>query len=159
MKRLILTLTLLTIGFICNAQYNPYYNPYLYAAIAAETDDTYRLNNIGFDENAIKQNPEAWDNYLNYLSINANYSKTYRTYSIVGWSGVGIMLASLIPLLSSDSDSSLAWGCGLLGAGTIVSSVGLIGIAVQIDKIKTNKKDFIYYLKTSNNGVGIVTIF
>ena len=125
MKRLILTLTLLTIGFICNAQYNPYYNPYLYAAIAAETDDTYRLNNIRFDENAIKQNPEAWDNYLNYLSINANYSKTYRTYSIVGWSGVGIMLASLIPLLSSDSDSSLAWGCGLLGAGTIVSSVGL----------------------------------
>ena len=52
MKRLILTLTLLTIGFICNAQYNPYYNPYLYAAIAAETDDTYRLNNIRFDENA-----------------------------------------------------------------------------------------------------------
>ena len=159
MKHLILTLTLITVGVICNAQYNPYYNPYLYAAIASETDDTYRLNNIRFDENAIKQNPEAWNSYLNYLSIDADYSKKYRTYSIVGWSGVGIMFASLIPLLSSDSDSSLAWGCGLLGAGTIVSCIGLIGIAVQIDRIKTNKKDFIYYLNTSNNGVGIVTIF
>lgn len=159
MKNLILILTLLTFCFISNAQYNPYYNPYLYAAIAAETEDTYRLNNIRFDENAIKQNPDAWNSYLNYQSINAIYLKKYRAYSIVGWSGVGIMCASLIPMLSSDSDSSLAWGLGLLGAGTIVSSVGLIGLAIQIDKIKINKKNFIYYLKTNNNGVGIVAIF
>lgn len=159
MKNMILILALLTIGVISNAQYNPYYNPYLYASIAAETDETYRLNNIRFDENAIRQNPDAWNSYQNYLSINADYLKKYRTYSIVGWSGIGIMCVSLIPMLSSDSDSSLAWGLGLLGAGTIVSSVGLFGLAVQIDRIKINKKDFIYYLKTNNNGVGIVTIF
>lgn len=156
MNHLFLTLTLLTFCFISKAQYNPYFNPYLYASIAAETDETYRLNNIRFDENAIKQNPEVWKNYLNYLNINNDYSKKYRTYSIVGWTGVGMMLVSLIPLYYSDS---LGWGVGLLGVGTIVSSVGLIGLAVQINKMKINKKDFIYYLKTSNNGVGIVTIF
>ena len=134
------------------------YNPYLYAAIAAETNDSYRLSNIRFDENAIRQNPDVWNSYLDYISRDVEYLKKYRTYSIVGWSGVGMMAASLIPIFI-DSDSSLALGLGLLGAGTVVSCVGLIGLAVQIDKIKINKKDFIYYLKTSNNGIGIVTLF
>ena len=95
---------------------------------------------------------------MNYLKIDADYSKKYRTYSIIGLAGVGIMLVSIIPFFN-DSDSSLALGYGLLGTGTILSSIGLIGITVQIDKMKINKKDFIYYLKTSNNGIGIVAIF
>lgn len=116
MKHIILTLILLSVGIICKAQYRTYYNPYLYAAIAAETNETYKLNNIRFDENAIKQNPEAWKNYMNYLKIDADYSKKYRTYSIIGLAGVGIMLVSTIPFFN-DSDSSLTLDCGLLETG------------------------------------------
>ncbi len=153
---------LLTIGFTCKAQYNTYYNPYLYAALAAETNETNKLNNIWFDENAIKQNPETWVNYMDYLKINEKHTKKYKNYSIVGWTGVGIMCVSLIPLCKSIyeyNDSLLAWGYGLLGAGTIMSCVGVAGMIVQLNKMKINKKNFIYYLKTSNNGVGIVVLF
>ena len=166
MKRFILISLLLLIGVVAKAQYNNF-NPYLYAAISAEADDTYRLNNIRFDENAIRQNPEAWHTYNNYLSLNAEYLKKNKIYNALGWSGLGIMCLSCIPLLmplSYDyndprSDTLLYTGLGLLSAGTIVSTIGLCGIAIQMDKIKINKKEFIYYLKTTNNGVGIVSIF
>lgn len=164
MKRIILIAVVLTTGFICKAQYN-YYNPYAYAAIAAETDEIYRLNNIRFDEDAIRQNPKAWNAYLNYLNINSEYVKKSKTFSTVSWVGLGVMCTSLIPMcLDYDyddprGDSALDWGLGLLCAGGVTSLVGLLGWAFQLDKIKANKKEFIYYLKTTNNGIGIVTIF
>lgn len=155
MKHLILTLALLTIGFMCNAQYNPY----THAKIAIETYERHQLNKIRFDETAIMQNPKAWNRYSDYLSLNAQYSKLSKIYIAVAWSGAGIMFTSVIPFLASDSTSSKLWGSGLLIGGTIISCVGGVGYFAQIAKIETNKKRFIYYLKTSNNGVGIVSVF
>ena len=57
------------------------------------------------------------------------------------------------------SDTAFAWGIGLLSTGAVVGTIGCIGILVQSDKIRGKKKDFIYYLKTTNNGIGIVTLF
>lgn len=166
MKRFFLISLLSLTGLVAKAQYNNF-NPYLYAAISAETDDTYRLNNIRFDESAIRQNPEAWRTYNNYLSLNAEYLKKNKIYTAIGWSGLGIMCLSLIPMLMPSSydyddprsDALLYTGLGILSAGAIVSSIGLCGIAIQMDRIKINKKEFIYYLKTTNNGIGIVSIF
>lgn len=168
MKRFILIIFMLLMGLTAKAQYA---NPYLYAAIAAEANaeanDTHMLNNIRFDERALMQNPEAWTAYNKYQSLNAEYYRKNKIYSALGWSGLGIATVSLIPMCTSlkydyddpRGDRDLYIGLGLLSAGTIVSCVGLLGAAVQMDKIKINKKDFIYYLKTTNNGVGIVSIF
>lgn len=158
---------LLTAYLICNAQYNNYFNPYLYAAITTGTDEVYRLNNIRFDENAIKQNPKAWDSYLKYMDINKNLSKKSNTYGIISCVGLSVICSSFIPTLLSlrydyddpRSDAALNWGLGLLCVGSATSLIGGICWAVQLDRIKANKKDFIYYLKTTNNGIGIVTIF
>ena len=166
MKRLILVIFSLTLALTTHAQYNTY-NPYLYAAVSAEADETFKLNNIRFDERAIKQNPEAWSAYNNYLSLNAEYYKKNKIYNALGWSGLGIVCISLVPMFTSSrydyddprGERDLYIGLGLLSAGAIVSCVGRIGIAIQMDKIKVNKKEFIYYLKTTNNGVGIVSIF
>ncbi len=151
---------------ISKAQYN-YSNLGLYAAIAAEIDDTYRLNNIRFDESAIVENPEAWRAYGNYLSLDVEYMKKSKMYSAIGWTGVGVACLSLIPICVSNaydyngsrSDAVFGVGIGLCCAGGIASCVGLIGMAFNMDKIKMNKKNFIYYLKTTNNGIGIVSIF
>ena len=83
------------------------------------------------------------------------------------FTGLGIMASSIIPLCIEGgyayddprADTTLAWEIGLLGAGTVVGTIGLIGSIVQLGKVKSQKKDFIYYLKTTNNGVGIVTLF
>ena len=170
MKRIILVLSILFIGFSAKAQFH-YYNPYLYAAYSAEANaeaiDSRQLNNVRFDENAIKQNPEAWAKYNDYLALNADYAKKLRAYNIVGWTGVGAMCLSLIPscvALGYETndfryDVSMGVGLTLLSAGAITSCVGLIGATVQTSKIKTNKREFIFYLKTSNNGVGVVTLF
>lgn len=166
MKQIILTIFLILIGTIAKAQYYNY-NPYLYAAAAAETNETYQLNNIRFDEKAIIKNPKAWNAYNNYLSLNAEYAKKYRVYSAIGWSGIGVACVSLIPLCieagydydDPRSDTTFAIGMSILSVGTIAGCVGLLGMAVQTNKIKINKKEFIYYLKTTNNGIGIVSIF
>lgn len=163
MKRFIILFSILFFGLAAKAQYNNF-NPYLYAAISAETDDTYRLNNIRFDENAIRQNPDAWRAYNNYLSLNAEFAHKNKIYNAIGWSGLGIMCLSLIPIYAYDyddprSDTNFAIGMGMLTIGGITACVGAIGLAVQMDKIKINKKEFIYYLKTTHNGIGIVSIF
>ena len=72
----------------------------------------------------------------------------------------GPVFESQYPDIETETDSPASVSFLYLpDTESIIISVGLIGIAVQIDRIKTNKKDFIYYLNTSNNGVGIVTIF
>ncbi len=171
MKRLILTTVILTMGFICKAQYNTYYNPYLSASIAAgafaETNDSYQLDNIRFDENAICKNPSACASYKRYLEIENGILKKEKIYEGVIWGGVGVICSSLIPIcmcLDYDyddprSDTAINWSIGLLSGGSVMTIIGAIGWSVQIGKYKTNKKDFIYYLKTTNNGIGVVTIF
>lgn len=71
----------------------------------------------------------------------------------------GPVFESQYPDIETETDSPASVSFLYLPDTESIISVGLIGIAVQIDRIKTNKKDFIYYLNTSNNGVGIVTIF
>ena len=74
MKRIILIMVaVLLLGNVCcRAQYNYYYSPHDYAVAAAEANETYRLRNIRFDENALKKNPEAWQAYQNYLQAKKN---------------------------------------------------------------------------------------
>lgn len=166
MRRILLLSALLLLGCTCcMAQYNDYYNPYDYAVAAAETNEIYRLNNIRFDENALSRNPEAWAAYQDYLEINEYYANKSKTYNTVAWIGAGVACLSLIPLLVSGdsagpgSDAALGWSAGLLSAGGIAAVVGYTGVAVQLREMRNNKKQFIYYLKTTNNGIGIVTIF
>lgn len=168
MKRIVLIIIFWGIcSFYCIAQYNNNYTPFDYAIAAAMTDEVYKLNNIRFDENALSQNPEAWNEYQKYLRIDSYYAKKSKTYNTIGWIGVGVTCTSLIPLIQycnydyddPRQDAALGWSVGLLCAGGITTLVGYIGAIVQLDKLKINKKDFIYYLKTTNNGVGIVTIF
>ena len=71
----------------------------------------------------------------------------------------GPVFESQYPDIETETDLPASVSFLYLPDTESIISVGLIGIAVQIDRIKTNKKDFIYYLNTSNNGVGIVTIF
>jgi hypothetical protein len=166
MKRFILLALLSFIGITMKAQYNNY-NPYHYAAASAEVNETYKLNNIRFNESALIKNPTAWRAYNNYLYRNTEYAKKYRTYSAIGWSGAGVACLSLIPLLIESgydyddprSDTMFAIGIGGASVGLITACVGYLGMAFQMDKIKTNKKEFIYYLKTTHNGIGIVSIF
>jgi hypothetical protein len=161
MKRFVLIISLFLLGLTAKAQYH-HYNPYLYASIAAETDDTYRLNNIRFDEYALMQNPSAWSAYKDYLSWNEAYLKKRKIYNAVAWTGLGVMGASLIPTMASvdsPNDGMMILGIGMLGAGTIAACIGYCGASSMNGKIKGNKKDFIYYLKTTNNGIGIVSIF
>lgn len=164
MKKIILCVLFLVIGLAAKAQYS-YFNPYVYAAAAAETNETYQLNNIRFDENALKTNETAWKAYNDYLSINAQFAKKNKVYSILGWSGLGLSCASIIPFclntndLNPEDDPAFIAGASMLTVGCAVACVGLIGMAVQVNKIKVNKKEFIYYLKTTHNGIGIVSIF
>lgn len=77
------------------------------------------------------------------------------------------MCSSIIPLFVAESydyddprsDTALGWSVGLFSVGSIAAIVGYYEMSLQLDRIKHNKKEFIYYLKTTNNGMGIVTIF
>lgn len=144
-----------TVHFVSDAQYIPYYNPYTYAALAANEYELQMLNNVRFDENALRQNPVVWENYMSYLRIEASLVRKNNVYRIVAWSGLAVTCISLIPILTDNYE----WGFGLLGVGGVAAIVGCIGSAVQVGKYKTNKKEFIYYLRTSNNGVGIIALF
>lgn len=168
MKRyFLIILILISSSFVSFAQFHKYYSPYAYAAAAAEVDETQKLNNIRFDARALADNPEVWANYRSYLDRQSKYLKQSKPYEIVFWSGLGVACTGLIPLFvqmdydydDPRSDAALGWSIGLLSAGSVATIVGYCGMAVQLERIKDNKKEFIYYLKTSNNGVGIVTIF
>lgn len=167
MKQLVFLLSLILIPALGKAQYNNTYNPYLTAALTAEAIDNKNLDNIRFDPNVLEQNPEAWETYQTYLDQVEQLNKKGKIYNTLTFSGLGIMAVSLIPMFVGESyaigdpryDTTFAWGIGLLSTGTVVGTIGLIGSLVQSDRIKGKKKDFIYYLKTTNNGIGIVTLF
>lgn len=161
MKRIILIMVaVLLLGNVCcRAQYNYYYSPHDYAVAAAEVDEAYRLRNIQFDENALRQNPEAWQAYQNYLQVNEYYADRRDTYSTVMWIGAGVVCLAAIPVAVSHDPVAAGLSVGLMSAGAVAALVGSSGMAVQLNAMKSSKKEFIYYLKTTNNGVGIVSLF
>lgn len=167
MKHLVFLFILLWIPTLGKAQYINTYNPYLTAALTAEAIDNKKLDNIRFDPEAINQNLAAWETYQTYLDQVQKLNKKNKIYTALAYSGLGIMTVSLIPIFMESSyavgdprsDAAFAWGIGLLSTGAVVGTIGCIGILVQSDKIRGKKKDFIYYLKTTNNGIGIVTLF
>ena len=153
-------LAVLLLGNVCcRAQYNYYYSPRDYAVAAAEVNETYRLRNIQFDENALRKNPEAWQAYQNYLQVNEYYAEKRDTYSTVTWIGVGAVCLAAIPVAVSHEPIAAGLSVSLMSAGAITALVGSSGMAVQLNAMKSSKKEFIYYLKTTNNGVGIVSLF
>ena len=161
MKRIVLIMvTVLLLGNVCcRAQYNYYYSPHDYAVAAAEANETYRLRNIRFDENALKKNPEAWQAYQNYLQANEYYADRRETYRTVTWIGVGVVCLAAIPVAVSHDPVAVGLSACLMSAGGVAALVGSSGMAIQLNAMKSSKKEFIYYLKTTNNGVGIVTLF
>ena len=167
MKRLFILFSLLLIPTLGRAQFNDNYNPYLAATLTAEAIDSKQLENIRFDPKVLMQNPEAWEAYQTYLGKVEQLNKKNKIYTTLAFSGLGIMAVSLIPMFMESSysigdprsDTAFAWGIGLCSTGAVVGTIGWIGSLVQSDRIKGKKKDFIYYLKTSNNGIGIVTLF
>lgn len=172
MKRLLLFVLLLLVSSgICNAQYRPNHSyartAYQTAVLFSELNETRMLNNIRFDYNAIRQTPAALSYYNTYVSLNTKYSKKYKTYAWVALGGVGLMCASLIPLIKSTSyeyddprsDAAVDLGLGMMATSAIPILVGSCGMAIYSDKIKTNKKELIYYLKANHNGLGVVALF
>ena len=162
MKRLFLfTLILLTSG-ICKAQYRSNNGSfaqaaYLAAAIA-DSNETRMLNNVRFDYEAIRKNPAALSYYNNSVSLNEEYLKRYNTYTWVTLGGVGVMCLSLVPLIKSlsyeyddpRSDTTMAWGLGIMGVSMIPILVGYSGMTIYADKMKINKKELI--VKKNENG-------
>lgn len=166
MKKLLSVLVLLLCGLALKAQYSPYYNPYMAAEIAGESiaknEQIRQLNNVRFDEKALKENPVAWGEYCNYLNRNKEYDQKSDVWSFTLYMGLGLSAISLIPILSanhSNSDSLTNLGIGLCAGGCTLMLIGEVGIAVLKDRQRENKENFIFYLKTTNNGVGIVTLF
>lgn len=171
MKKLIIIVTLLLCRIALKAQYNPYYNPYRAAEIAGESiaknEQIRQLNNVRFDEDAIKQNPAAYEEYLNFLARDTEYDQKRSGWYTAAFIGLGLELAGAIPvLIGSNMDYNDPQGEKLMSVGIGVMSVGLIGMLVGYlggssfdNKIISNKENFIFYLKTTNNGVGIVTLF
>ncbi len=169
MKRLLLFLLLLLPNVAVKAQYtnNSYAQAAYWANAMAESNETRMLNNIRFNYNEIKQNPDALSRYNEYNALNSKYLKKFNTYATIGLMGLGVFGVSLIPMVASlsyeyddpRSDTSMEWGIGLMLASSIPMLVGCAGMLIYEDEIKINKKELIYYLKANHNGLGIVALF
>ncbi len=158
MKKVILICILSILGISSvNAQY--YYNPYGTAVAIAETNETYQLNNIKFDINEISKNPVALNEYNCYVERHNNYVKKAKNGLVWGYVGCGAMILGCIPMCSYNNDAAFYSGCAIVSIGAVVGTIGYCCYIGQMSNIKYNKKNFIYYLKTTNNGIGIVTIF
>ncbi len=161
MKKLVLLTIALTMGFMCNAQYR--HNDYITPEDVISAIETTKLNNIRFDVNVFKETPEVWNNFQEYVKLNESLEKKRNTFSIVAWSGLGVGCLAFIPLVAAplgvSTDGYMLCSQVMVGVGAAAMLVGGIGASIQMGKMKSNKKEFIYYLKTTNNGVGIVTLF
>ncbi len=73
-KRVILVFAFFFISIVSKAQYNDF-NPCVDVSVLASMNEIYMLDNIGFDVNAIQENPEALSVYKEYLSIEKGYLK------------------------------------------------------------------------------------
>lgn len=171
MKRLVVFALLLWSGIVsCNAQYqsnNSYAQAAYWANAVAESNEAKMLDNIRFNYNEIKQNPDALSRYNEYLRLNLETLESYNTFTTIGLVGLGIFGASLIPMAKSLSydyddpryDSSMQWGIGLMLASCVPMLIGYGGMVVCEDELKINKKELIYYLKAYHNGLGVVALF
>ena len=153
----------LIICFLCifgintvNAQY---YNPYDTAVAIAETNEIYQLNNIKFDVNVISKNPIALNEYNCYVERHNTYAQRAKNSLIWGYTGCGVALLGCIPMCWYSNSIAFYSGCAITSIGAIIGIIGYCCYIGQISNIKYNKKNFIYYLKTTNDGIGIVTIF
>lgn len=160
MKRaLLLLLFLMSSAILCHAQYhNRYHDARMIASAIADEQENRMLNNTRFDERALQLNPAAWEEYQKYTQLADEYKSKAQTWGIVALGGIGVSCLALIPI-SSFSFDDFAWRSGVLTVGGITTLVGLVGATIQFNRIRENKREFIYYLKASNNGIGIVTLF
>lgn len=164
MKRFVLVLLLSIIGLVSNAQFHHHHHHHSLHHHTSMLDvvravDEYHLSTILFDESKLQENPEVWARYQNYLAANETARLKSKPYVTTSWVGLGCMAASMIPLCVAESDAAFVLGTGLLTVGSVVAMVGCVGYSLQISKMKYNKREFIYYLRTTNNGVGIVSLF
>lgn len=128
-------LTIISILFLGNlTAKGQYINPYSYASALSYTLENDRLKNITFNENELKMDADAWEQYKYYQERNADYD-------------------------DPKGDTALGWSLGLLSSGGLIMTVGAIGILVQNDRYNNHKKEMIIYLKTNHNGLGIVSVF
>lgn len=111
-----------------------YISPYEYAYFSAKIDESLRLKNITFNENELKMDADAWEQYKYYQERNADYD-------------------------DPKGDTALGWSLGLLSSGGLIMTIGAIGVLVQNDNFNDHKKEMIIYLKTNHNGLGIVSVF
>lgn len=161
MKKLYLIIFLALLGYTCSAQYNYNYHPDDYASAF----EARKLNNVRFNPEAFADNPAICNRYTEYLNYNAECSKKRESWANVEVVGGVIACIGLVPMFESlnkegDTGSALtAIGAGISFTGLITVLVGWAGYSEANNKMKNNKKEMIYYLKTNNNGVGIVTLF
>ena len=132
---LIKLLTIISILFLGNlTAKGQYINPYSYASALSYTLENDRLKNITFNENELKLDADAWQQYKYYQERNADYD-------------------------DPKGDTALGWSLGLLSSGGLIMTIGAIGVLVQNDRYNDHKKEMIIYLKTNHNGLGIVSVF
>lgn len=150
MKKAILVTLLLTVACICNAQfyYDYYYTPEQYA----KAMEDQALKSIRFDEYVLKEDPAVWENYEKYTELQKSFCKKKTAYAITGGVGLGVAAASL--LIQDDTIGPI-----LCITGGIAAVIGCTGTVIYNHKLKNNKKEFVYYLRATNNGVGIVALF
>jgi hypothetical protein len=128
-------LTIISILFLGNlTAKGQYINPYSYASALSYTLENDRLKNITFNENELKLDADAWEQYKYYQERNADYD-------------------------DPKGDTALGWSLGLLSSGGLIMTIGAIGVLVQNDRYNDHKKEMIIYLKTNHNGLGIVSVF
>jgi hypothetical protein len=128
-------LTIISILFLGNlTAKGQYINPYSYASALSYTLENDRLKNITFNENELKMDADAWQQYKYYQERNADYD-------------------------DPKGDTALGWSLGLLSSGGLIMTIGAIGVLVQNDRYNNHKKEMIIYLKTNHNGLGIVSVF
>lgn len=128
-------LTIISILFLGNlTAKGQYINPYSYASALSYTLENDRLKNITFNENELKMDADAWEQYKYYQERNADYD-------------------------DPKGDTALGWSLGLLSSGGLIMTIGAIGVLVQNDRYNDHKKEMIIYLKTNHNGLGIVSVF
>ena len=128
-------LTIISILFLGNlTAKEQYISPYSYASALSYTLENDRLKNITFNENELKMDADAWEQYKYYQERNADYD-------------------------DPKGDTALGWSLGLLSSGGLIMTIGAIGVLVQNDNFNDHKKEMIIYLKTNHNGLGIVSVF
>ena len=144
-----------------------YISPYEYAYFSAKIDESLRLKNITFNENELKMDADAWEQYKYYQERNAQILKKSKQFEVAAYVGLGLVGVSFIPMfigLNADyddpkGDTALGWSLGLLSSGGLIMTIGAIGVLVQNDRYNDHKKEMIIYLKTNHNGLGIVSVF